>query len=156
MKTRVESRETRVRGRNEPPSLALDSCPSSLGSWKSSGRMRSLSRKQVAADSRLWVRVPRLPLTSDGEQRLAQRTGSWSNSKTPVLQTGDPGATPGESNEGRERRVERQEPEEVANHFSGSRLLSLVPRLFRFRGPAATTPGLHPENDGSSPSGISV
>ena len=77
--------------------------------------MRSLSRKQVAADSRLWVRVPRLPLTTDDEQRLAQRTGSWSNSKTPVLQTGDPGATPGESIESRERRVKRQEPEEVTS-----------------------------------------
>ena len=62
------------------------------------------------------------------------------------------GSSPAPANE---TRVERQEPEDDANRFSGSRLLSLVPQLFRFRGPAATTPGLHPENDGSCPSGIS-
>ena len=46
----------------------------------------------------------------------------------PVLQTGDPGAIPGESTlEGMLRE--------------------------RSRGPAATTSGLQPENDGSSPSG---
>ena len=33
--------------------------------WKSSGRMRSLPRKQVRAKCPLWVQVPRLPL--DGE-----------------------------------------------------------------------------------------
>ena len=56
--------------------------------------MRGLSRKQVAALSGLWVRVPRLPPSS-----------------------------------------------------------STVRRYVQSRGPAATTPGLHPGNDGSSPSG---
>lgn len=33
--------------------------------WKSSGRMRSLPRKQVRAKCPLWVQVPRLPLDCD-------------------------------------------------------------------------------------------
>ncbi len=84
---------------SEPGGRWFDSNPrnfvhANLG--KSSGWMRSLSRKQVAALGGLWVRVPRLP--------------PW-------------------------------------------------PRQFtetKSRGPAATTPGLHPGNDGSSPSGITV
>ncbi len=38
---------------------------------------------------RLWVRAPRLPLKTT--------LGSWSNRKTLVPQSGDPGATPGDS-----------------------------------------------------------
>ncbi len=58
--------------------------------------------------------------------------GSWSNRKTPVLQTG-----PVEIRQGRVR-------------FPVSPLFKTT----RSRGPAAKTPGLHPGNDGSSPSGI--
>ena len=84
----------------------------SVNEWKSSGRMRSLPRKQVRARCPLWVRVPRLPLDSvaraarlrilrrddaGGLPTLRIATGSWSNRKTSVLQTEDSGATPDES-----------------------------------------------------------
>lgn len=59
--------------------------------WKSSGRMRNLSRKQAAGMPRLWVQVPRLPLSD------VNTSGSWSNRKTLVLQTKDSGAIPDES-----------------------------------------------------------
>ena len=79
-------------------------------------------------------------------------TGSWSNRKTPVLQTGDSGAIPDGSTSRRRkgRRGQRGRKGARANFSSTLRL------GVRSRGPAAATPGLQPGNDGSSPSGINL
>jgi hypothetical protein len=108
--------------------------------------MRSLSRKQVAAISRLWVRVPRLPRWGMCDM---PRSGIWAHGPT-----------------GRHRSCKP----EIRVRFPMGPLMEFRLMIFDFqlalqlnrksklnkrsRGPAATTPRSHRGNGGSSPSGI--
>lgn len=127
---------------------------------KSSGWMRNPFRKQVASSSRLWVQVPRLPLLE---------SSSWKEeSETPFLLLPSPLNRAG-SSKGRMRRSERRDvgsspTPAIVRRKAGVRRLKEVQILHRqvfrlqppkrSRGPATTTPGSRPGNDGSSPSGI--
>lgn len=140
--------ERRDAGSNPAPAASLATSVGQRSVRKSSGRMRALSRKQVASSSRLWVRVPRLPLGV--AERIEGETGnSGPLPREPLSASASP-FTRAYRPTGRCRSCK---PEIRVQLPIGPLARQRFCRNFDSRGPAATTPGLHPGNDGSSPSG---
>ena len=140
--------ERRDAGSNPAPAASLATSVGQRSVRKSSGRMRALSRKQVASWSRLWVRVPRLPLGV--AERIEGETGnSGPLPREPLSASASP-FTRAYRPTGRCRSCK---PEIRVQLPIGPLVRQRFCRNFDSRGPAATTPGLHPGNDGSSPSG---